>query len=66
MLDFDLSELRDDCNHGEPMDHWGKKFCKKAMLCVLKTKHLNVLLSNLKAVFHYLTAFLFLVQLMLA
>lgn len=63
MLDFNLSELRDDCN-GKPVELQGRRFCKETMVCVLKTKHLNVLLSNF--VFHYLTAFLILVQLMLA
>lgn len=61
VLDFNLSELRDWLSFGRPVELQGKKFCKKAMLYVLKTKYLNVLLSNF--VFHYLTAFLILVQL---
>lgn len=66
VLDFILSELRGGCS-GEPVEfHEKKRFCKNAMVCVLKTKHLNVLGSNFKTVFHYLTAFLLFVQLTLA
>lgn len=49
VLGFNQSELRD--NHGEPVELQGKKLCKKAMVCVLKTKQLNVLLCNFKTLF---------------
>lgn len=66
VLDFILSELRSD-HSGEPVELQGeKKFYKKPVVCVLKTKLLNVLQGNFKTVFHYLTAFLLLVQLILA
>lgn len=29
VLNFNLSELRDDCNHGEPVHHWEKNSVKR-------------------------------------